>query len=215
MPELKDAIPVDLFTPMFKEVRENVVATTVLDFLKKKPKQEPSLSLFIWDEMVHRGVVPNDDKFKIAPVINNEFKGIYKFVKGELGKDPVSDAYSVEYFNEVVPDDAFVEVSLAQCFPDDIHIVDVEFSDNRKLIPATDPSSKFRTYKGLHVFDEFLNRLKGVARGRDVGRISLIVAWPPLHKVFTRHGFRVSETEMAQRGYKMAGHGHSMYLPVN
>jgi len=121
----------------------------------------------------------------------------------------------VEYFNEVVPNDAFVEVSLAQCFPDDVHIVDVEFSDNRKRIPANDPSSRFRTYKGLHVFGEFLERLKGIARARDVGRISLIVAWPPLFKVFKRHGFQASETEMAQRGYSGAGHGFSMYLPID
>jgi len=214
MPTLKDAIPVDLFTPTFKEVRENVIATTVRDFLNRKSNQVPSLCLFIWDEMVHRGVVPDKEKFTISPIIDNEYKGIYKFVKDALGKEPVSDVYSVEYFNEVVPNDPFVKVSLAQCFPNDIHIVDVVFLDNRKRIIAKDPSSEFRTYKGLHVFDKFLDRLKGVARARDVGRISLLVVWPPLHKVFTRHGFRVSETEMAQRSYKTAGHGYSMYLPI-
>ena len=214
MAELKNAVPVDLFEPMFKKVREKVIATNVSEFLKNKPKQVPSISLFIWDEMVHRGAVPNHERFKIAPIINNEFKGVYKFIKKELGKEPISDIYAVEYFNEVVPNDAFVEVALAQCFPNDIHIIDVEFSDNRRPIGQRDPTREFRTYKGLHVFGEFLDRLREVARGRGIERISLIVAWPPLHNVFIRYGFRVSETEMAQRGHKIAGHGYSMYLPV-
>ena len=55
MLDLKDAVPVDAFTPMFSEVRERVIATNVDQFLKNCPGKVPSVSLFMWDEMVHRG----------------------------------------------------------------------------------------------------------------------------------------------------------------
>ena len=85
MPELRDAIPTDVFKPMFKNVSEKIIAKSVPDFIKNKPKQVTLISLFIWDEMVHRGIIPDADKYKIAPIIHNEFKGIYEFVKHELG----------------------------------------------------------------------------------------------------------------------------------
>jgi hypothetical protein len=212
MSELKDAVPVDVFTPMSGNVREEIIATTIPQFLKKKAKQVPSISLFIWDEMVHRRLVK--EPFKIAPIINNDYKGIYEFVQTELGGEPIADVYSVEYFNDIIADESFVDVTLAQSFPEDIHVVDVELSDNRKPIFKSDPTREYRKYAGLHIFDEFIDRLKNVARDRGAKRISLLVAYPSLYKVFTRHGFRVSKTKMSQIAYEQAGRGYAMFLPI-
>jgi hypothetical protein len=132
MAELSDAVPKDIFGPMFKHVKEEIAATDWKDLQKNRPKHIAGLCMFIWDEMVDRKAV--DDPFKIAPIVNNSFKGIAKFIEAELGTPPVTEAYAASYFNEIDPNNSFVDVSLVRCWPSDIHIADIEFSDNRKPI---------------------------------------------------------------------------------
>ena len=117
MAELSDAVPKDIFGPMFKHVKEEIAATDWKDLQKNRPKHIAGLCMFIWDEMVDRKAV--DNPFKIAPIVNNSFKGIAKFIEAELGTPPVTEAYAA---------------SLVRCWPSDIHIADIEFSDNRKPI---------------------------------------------------------------------------------
>lgn len=214
MTELADAIPKDLFVPMFQDVKETVLATDWESFQKNRAKDVSGVCMFIWDEMVHRGVVV--EPFKIAPIVNNGFKGIAKFVRQELKKKPVTEAYAVSFFNEVDPKNSFVDVSLVRCWPNDIHLADVEFSDNRKPVHAGKKvkSSSQRNYHGLHVFGPFVTRLKNVAREKGIERISLMVAHKDLYEVFRRHGFQVSETKMAKLAFENVGIGYPMILPV-
>lgn len=214
MPELADSIPKDLFVPMFQEVKETVLATDWESFQKTRAKDVPGVCLFIWDEMVHRKVAAKPHK--IAPIVDDDCNGIADFIRKELRKAPVTDAYAVSYFNEVDPKNSFVDVSLVRCWPNDIHIADVEFSDNRKPAHAgeKEKSSSQRNYHGLHVFGEFLGRLKDVARQKEIERISLMVAHNDLYEVFKRHGFHVSETEMAKFAFENVGVGFPMIHPV-
>jgi hypothetical protein len=215
MAELADAIPRDLFVPMFQDVKEAILATDWASFQKKRAKDVSGVCLFIWDEMVHRGVTA--EPFKIAPIVDNGFKGIAKFVRQELKEEPVTEAYAVSYYNEIDPKDSFVDASLVRCWPNDIHIADVEFSDNRK--PAHGgrkvKSSSQRNYHGLHVFGDFIARLKNVAKEKRIERISLMVAHKDLYEVFRRHGFEVSETEMAKLAFENVGVGFPMILSVD
>lgn len=201
---LSEAVPMDVIKRVFPDARSQVVASDVKSFLANGTDIS-STCMFIWDEMVHRGVAK--EPFKIAPIIHDDFKGIHQFIKKEFGRAPITDAYSVKLFNGH-GGDAFGEVVLTEIYPDDIHISDVMFADNRKPVKA------HRRYKGLHVFGEFLARLKEVAESRGKERNSLLCASPPVYEVFSRHGFKVSETEMAQRAFNMAGTGFAMVLKV-
>lgn len=215
MAQLADAIPKDLFVPMFQDVKETILATDWESFQKSRAKDVSGVCLFIWDEMVHRGVTA--EPFKIAPIVNNDFKGIAKFVRQELKKWPVTEAYAVSYYNEVDPKNSFVDVSLVRCWPNDIHIADLEFSDNRKPAHAGKKvkSSALRNYHGLHVFGDFIARLKNVAKEKGIERISLMVAHPDLYEVFRRHGFKVSETNMSKMAFERSRAGFPMILSVN
>jgi hypothetical protein len=214
MAMLSDAVPKDVFIPMFNEVKENVLAGDWSTFQKQRAKDVPGICMFIWDEMVHRGVAK--EPFKIGPFVNRGYRGVAKFIETELGEKPVIEAYAVSYYNEVDNKNSFVDVSLVRCWPNDIHIADVEFSDNRKPVHAEKKvkSAINRNYHGLHVFGEFIARLKGVAAEKDIERISLMVAHPDLHDVFRRHGFRVSETKMAKIALNSVGAGFPMILPI-
>lgn len=210
--DLNHAVPEERFAAIYGDIRKTPLATTVSELRTRRSKDVPPTLMFIWDEMVHRGIARAP--FKIAPIVNSGFKGIYEFVQRELGKAPLTAAYAVKYFSVSEADNSFAEVSLVHCFPNDIHICDVEFSDQRHPLPANHPDRKFRRYKGLHVFDEFIDRLCMVARARDADRISGLVASPPVHYVLARHGFRVSDSKMAQAAARTVGHGHAMILSV-
>lgn len=41
-----------------------------------------------------------------------------------------------------------------------------------------------------------------------------MVGSPPLHEVFTRYGFQVGKSAVAQTAYKNVGMGHSMFMSV-
>lgn len=111
---------------------------------------------------------------------------------------------------------SFVDVSIVRCWPNDIHIADVEFSDNRKPLRGGSKvkGSTNRGYHGLHVFGEFIRRLKATAKEKDIQRISLMAADRELYPVFKRHGFKVSTAKMAQIAFKGAGVGFPMILEV-
>ncbi|ASR08878.1 hypothetical protein CHY08_18245 [Rhizobium leguminosarum bv. viciae] len=209
MVDLSDTVPREKFIPLFKNVREELVANDIKTLEIHRPNDVIGVSLYIWDEMVHRGIAK--EPFKISPIINNDMVGIYDFVREELGNEPVTDVYSTRFFNEIDAAMSFVDVTLLQCFPDDIHIADVEFADNRRPVDNTPPVKGARNYHGLHIFDDFLERLKGVARDRGVGRLSLMVGGPGLYEVFARHGFKVGESVMAQMAFKNTRMGFSMY----
>ncbi len=212
MKHLSEAVPKDLFEQTFGTVREKVLATNLQELEVARAKDIPGICMFVWDEMVHRGVVKKPQK--IAPIVNNDFEGVYRFVKRQLGRDPVSDAYAVSYYNELDDGYSFADATIVQCYPNDLHIADVEFADNRKPISNGSVRKGRRSYHGLHVFGEFIDRLKQVAKSRDVGRLSLMVGDADLYPVFSRHGFKVNETEMAQVAYKQFGVGYPMILKV-
>ncbi|RWI99555.1 hypothetical protein [Mesorhizobium sp.] len=214
MAELADAVPKDRFEALFGRVREQVVAVGWDDFQKARPQDVSGICLFIWDEMVDRGVARKP--FKIAPYTQNDFKGVAGFLERELKEKPVLEAYAVSYFNDVDPRVSFADVSLVRCWPNDLHIADVEFSDNRMPLPTGSKvkGSINRGYRGLHVFGEFIGRLKRIATEKGVERISLMVADRELYPVFKRHGFKLSTTKMAQIAFKGAGVGFPMILEV-
>lgn len=203
---LSKAVPVGAITRLFPEAREEVLATNVDTFLINCARDVSSTCMFIWDEMVHRGVAKQP--FKIAPIVNNDFKGIHSFVERELGRPPITDAYAAKFFNDF-GEKPFADVVLTETYPADIHISDVEFSDNRKRV-----NEGYRGYRGLHVFGEFIARLKEVAESRECERISLLCAFPPLYDVFTRHGFKLGETVMAKRAFAYSRSGFAMTLKV-
>jgi hypothetical protein len=212
MVELAHALPKETIEAMVPGAEIKVVATNVKEWKATKPAQLSPLSLFVWDEMVHRGRVKQP--FKIAPYTENaDYKdGIYSFVQKELGVAPVTKVYAASMYRpgETL---SFADVSIVRCWPSDLHICDVEFSDFDKPIAEDDPTSRYRGWHGLHVFPEFLERLIEVAKFEDVKRISLTAAHPPLRQTFEKYGFEVSPTKVAQRAAKI-GMGFPMILQL-
>lgn len=212
MIELSHALPKDSIEALVPGATTEIIATNVKDWKAKKSSQVPPLSLYIWDEMVHRGLAKKP--FKIAPWTENadHKDGIYSFVQKELGAAPVTKVFTASMYRPG-ESSSFADVSLVRCYPHDIHICDVEFSDYDKPVSKDDPSSEYRGWHGLHVFPEFIERLKEVAKSQGAKRISLMVAHPPLRAVFEKYGFEVSTTEVAQKA-ALIGMGFPMILEL-
>ena len=205
---LRDSVPIERIRAEFPECHESVQATSVAEWRRQRAKDVPSTLLFVWDAMVDMGVAK--DPMKVSPIVNGGFRGLFDFVERELGRPPLLEAFATEFFNDVDPGASFVELSLVRCFPHDLHLSDVEFSDNRRRAPA----DQERKFKGLHVFGDFLDNLKQVARHSGDDRISLVAASRAAHDVFLRHGFQVNPTQVSLMGFRRSGMGHSMFLPV-
>src|SRR3546814_20009117 len=92
-----------------------------------------------------------------------------------------------------MPDYPFAVIELCQCFPDDLHIADVELSDIRRKLEQPQNGIGARGYHGLGVFGDLLDGVKMVAKERGLSRISLIAASPQAHAVFERPGFKVGD----------------------
>lgn len=211
MYNLRDAVPRDRIIEIFPNAKEIVCAENVQQWLEARAKDVPPTLMYIWDSIVHLCITK--EPMKISPVVNNNFEGLYEFVENELGEPPVGDAFAAEFFNENDEENSFVEVSLVRCFPNDIHISDIEFSDNRRPVDPDDPQ-QYRAYHGLHVFGYFLEALKEIGKQQGAAQISLNVANPAVHYVFERYGFKINETEVSLTGFKHRGCGHSMILPL-
>lgn len=209
--ELHDAFPLEAIRKLVPETKVELIASSPQEWREAKPAQVPPACLFMWDEMVHRGRTKKP--FKISPVVDRGCVGIYEFLQRELERAPVLSAYTVSAFGSDL-EYSFADVSLVKCYPSDIHICDVEFSDMSRPVSTSDPTRRYRGFHGLHVFDEFLSRLVEVAKSQGVTRISLMVAHPPLYEVFKRHGFEVSATEASQRGFHLARMGFPMIKSV-
>src|SRR3546814_13438038 len=85
-----------------------------------------------------------------------------------------------------MPDYPFAVIELCQCFPDDLHIADVELSDIRRKLEQPQNGIGARGYHGLGVFGDLLDGVKMVAKERGLSRISLIAASPQPPAVFDR-----------------------------
>lgn len=205
--DFADAIPLDAIKAKVGDFKSRTVATNVKQWRENRAKDINNTLMSIWDEMVHRGKV--QEAMAISPIVQNGFRGIYEFVGTYLGATPIRSAYAVELFDSFRPDYAFTEISLVHCLPNAIHIADVEFSDTRRPVEGQD-----RDFRGLGVFEDFLDRLKQVGIAKDAERITLVVAYPPLHDVFVRHGFQLNDTKVSRFGFEKSGHGHSMFIDL-
>lgn len=208
--DLEYSVPREAIEKRVPSARFEVAARNVNEWRAKRPTHVSGACMFIWDEMVDRRAVR--EAFKIGPIVNNGFKGIYEFVERELGRPPAQGAYVVNAFQDGV-EESFCDVSLVKCYPSDIHICDVEFSDATRPLAPGKRANTLRKYHGLHVFGEFLDRLVEVGRSQSLERLSLLVAEPPLYSVFKKYGFKPGTTQMAQIAFK-TGQGFPMILTL-
>src|SRR3546814_17428401 len=93
-----------------------------------------------------------------------------------------------------MPDYPFAVIELCQCFPDDVHIADVEPSDIRRKLEQPQNGIGTRGYTGLGVFGDLLDGVQMVAKESGISRISLIAASSHPHAVLERAGFKVGSS---------------------
>jgi hypothetical protein len=208
---LADAVPDDAIARIFPSAQKTLVTVDPTEFRKIRADYVPLLCQFIWHEMVRHGIAC--EPYGIGSVWDESAEVIHAFVRQQLQDEPILDALVVEYRNgfAYIP---FAQVSIVRCFPNDLHICDVQFSDNRSYIDVKDPARRLRDHRGLHVFGEFLDRLIAVAKASEVDRISLICRTPALHQVFERYGFQLNDTAIAKLAQSWFGCGHSMILRI-
>lgn len=216
---LSDAIPRDLFGRMFGSVSEKVIAKERTRFYREDPHGASTVNLFCWDEGVARGAVADGDEMKEYHPAH--LLKAYQLTKKRLGEEPFKEVFCTSFYNEHSKQDffgrrrnlPFAQIDLVHCYPNDIHISDIHLLDLTQ--PVKDPTDIApRTHRGLHVFNELLEGLEGVARKKGIERLSLVAASRAAHDVFSRYGFAPTETPVSQYAFVNLGFSHAMAKPV-
>jgi hypothetical protein len=210
--ELSETLPHAAIAAKIGEYEERVGFTDADSFIRNDKESMSSVGLYVWDQMVARHVVQNPRA--LATVYPNRLDKMAQFIKRELRQEWITDAFTTKLFSPILPDYSFVDLEIVQCYPGDIHLLDLEFSDVRRPLDKPSMGVGARGYHGLGVFGDFLDNVKQLARERGLHRISLMAASPEAHQVFSRHGFVVGDGALAQWTFDNVGHSHAMLLTL-
>lgn len=191
---------------------ERIGFTDADTFIRNDKNTMSTVGLYVWDQMVARKVVA--DPRALASVYPNRLDKMAQFIKRELRQDWITDAFTTQLVSPIRPDYAFVDLKIVQCYPRDIHIADVEFSDPRNPLDEPTTGIGARRYRGLGVFGDFLDAVRRLARERGLDRISLMAASPQAHETFSRYGFKVGDGARAQWTFENVGFSHPMLLKL-
>lgn len=210
--ELADTLPRDAIKNRIGDYRETIGFTDAATFIRQDKPAMSMVGLYVWDQMVARKAVA--DPRALERVYPHNLEKMAQFIKRELRRDWITDAFTTQLVSPLDPDYPFAELQIFQCYPGDIFINDVEFSDITRRLDVPTQGIGARRYHGLGVFPVFLERVKQVARERGLNRISLMAASNPAHHVFSRYGFVVGDGARAQMAYDELGFSHPMLLKL-
>lgn len=170
MMELSETLPRAAIAAKIGEYEERIGFTDADTFIRNDKDSMSSVGLYVWDQMVARNVA--NDPRALAAVYPNRLDKMFQFIKRELRKDWITDAFTTKLFSPVLPDYSFVDLEIVQCYPGDIHLLDLEFSDVRRPLNKPSVGVGARGYHGLGVFGDFLDNVKQLARQRGLDRIA-------------------------------------------
>lgn len=210
--ELSDILPREAILAKVGEFTENVVSASAGEFIRDQEDAMSTVGLYVWDQMVARKVA--SDPSALRDIYPDRLEKLAQFIKKELGGEWLTDAFSTRLYSPLDPEYSFVDLTVVQCYPNDVHIQDIEFADLTRKLSRPKSGLGARTYQGLGVFGHFLDNIKMLARERGLDRISLMAASPAAHDVFTRYGFVVGDGALAQAAFDTLGYSHPMLLKV-
>jgi hypothetical protein len=108
-------------------------------------------------------------------------------------------------------DNECCQICLAHTYPNDIVLSDVTFKNPYKPIPEENQRYCYTSYEGLSLLPVLMQHLKEYSIETDIDRILLTAAALDLVSLFSKYGFEVDGSPIAQMALK-AGFGIPMHL---
>lgn len=210
--QLSDAVPREAIEAKIGPFTEKVGFTEADSFIRNDKEHMSTLGLYVWDQMVARGDAKQP--WALAAVYPHRLDKMAQFIKRELRRAWVTDSFTTKLYSSILPDYSFADIELHECYPGDLHIGDIEFSDVSRPLAKPSDGIGAREFHGLRVFGDFLDGVTQVAKSRGLDRISLIAGSPHAHDVFTRYGFKVGDGHGAEYAYRSKGFSHGMLLTI-
>src|SRR3546814_5360806 len=107
--------------------------------------------LYGWDYAVAQQLVDDDQEIgAVYPARPDLFPG---FLDKKWGRPFLQDAFATKLYSPIMPDYPFAVIELCQCFPDDLHIADVELSDIRRKLEQPQNGIGARGRSEEHTFE--------------------------------------------------------------
>ncbi len=149
-----------------------------------------------WDRLLENKVSLRS--IDISDYANNSKAGVLKFISNKIAQPLVKDI-SYQRATAILngQEEIIAEILIAHLYPNDLHLADIEYKDPNKPLPE-DQVIGFKKYKGLGLIEDTIERLKKVGKELGCSTITLTAANIPLKNLFSRYGFRVSNTRVGR-----------------
>ncbi len=152
---------------------------------------------YVWSHLVEEFDV-DPQKFELAFTFNDP--KLYQLISDEVGIEVLNNIGVSIY---TLGDDAhiqntFCKVVVSQVYGNKLLISDVLFTDPSRPVEAEDKKYDLHEYRGLGVFNSFLERTKKYCRLNAIDSIALLAATEEQVGFFENYGFEVETTEYAR-----------------
>ena len=210
---LRNLFPLQYVKDKFDKdvIAEEYDLSTIKELSQKEPHPVLQIGLCIWHQIVTRSLFQVDPQ-AMAKYVEDPI--LYKKIEELLGIQAVFDLYyaNLRVCDESLKDDnECCQICLAHTYPNDIVLSDVTFKNPYKPIPKADQRYYYTSYKGLSLMPVLMQRLKEYSLEKDKDRILLTAAAGDLVPLFSKYGFEVDGSLIAQMGLKV-GFGIPMHL---
>ena len=185
--------------------------SNIKEFSQKHPHPVLQIGLCIWHQIVTR------DLFQVHPQAMANYVEdpiLYKKIEELLGIKAIFDLYhaTLRVCDESLKEDnECCQICLAHTYPNDIVLSDVTFKNPYKPIPKENQRYYYTSHEGLSLLPLLMQRLKEYSLETDKDRILLTAAAVDLVPLFSKYGFEVDGSLIAQMGLEV-GFGIPMHL---
>jgi hypothetical protein len=188
---LENILPRERILERFPDANEQIIGRNLRQLEAEQPDKMHAMALHQWDRITRWGPV-HVDMFSIAPYADGERNGTVKFVSNKIGKPLIQDVV-YQHFTVMRQAEEFTvaEFMLAQLYPNELHLADIEFSNPDRPLAEPLPQQGF---EGLGLLKHTMPRI--VDTGIELGcrAITLTAANARIRSIFERYGFTVSDT---------------------
>lgn len=212
---LRDVFPLTYVKDKFEKevVAREYDLSTIEELAKEDPQPVVQMGLCIWHQIVTRGLFRVDPR-AVGRYVDAQDPVLYRKIEELVGEQVLFDLYYVNVRvldGSLDGDNECCQISLAHTFPNDIVLSDVTFANPYKRIPKGRRRYRYTYYEGLSLMPVFMERLKGYCVGTGKDRIVLTAAARDLIPLFSKYGFQVDGSPIAEVALKV-GVGIPMQL---
>ena len=165
------------------------------------PRSMWAIGLSVWGRIVYCGL--NDVEIgAIAEYVITKDPRLCEEIGNIVGEEVIKDIYllQAQVQDSSLSYTTVAQVLAARVYPNDLHFADVTFTNPYKPIAPEKHRYKYQEYEGLGLLGTVIDRIEKEAVSESCYYITLTAAAIDLVPLFSKYGFTVENSPIAQMG---------------